>query len=157
MSHLRLIATSLQFHYPKCKTKSSYCSIDVHFQDGAGSRSPWLLPLRTPNTSFMDLFNQLPNKLPKIQWQNELTLHWHSFTEWGTDCIAFPCAYWSYQYIGYTQQQPNNIPITMLEEKEQFRVCWHVLIGDSSGMVSRIFARKGYWPFDNGIMILPSQ
>jgi len=68
--HIRSIATKRHLDYPWCKTKNCWCSIDAHFQDGAGSMSLLFLPLKAANTSSMDVSNQSQLILPKMQSQS---------------------------------------------------------------------------------------
>jgi len=43
-----------------------------------------------------------------------LMLHWGSFSEWGSDCVAFSVAYKGCHYFGYAWQRPNHCSITFL-------------------------------------------
>jgi len=99
---------------PRWNTRNGWCSVDAHFQDGAGS--VWLLlsPLKTANTSFMDGSNQLPLRLPKIQNQKSLTLHWFSFSRWGSDRAVCYFANKGCYQVGYAWQWSNHISITVL-------------------------------------------
>jgi len=74
-SDLWRFATNHELGYPRNKTNNRYCSIDAHFQDGAGSMSRMCLPFNVASTSFMDVLNQSPVRLPKIQDRNILSLH----------------------------------------------------------------------------------
>jgi len=62
--HLWMFATSRQLDYTIHKTKNPSCSVDAHFQDGAGNVLLVFLPLKAANTSLMDVCNQLPFRLP---------------------------------------------------------------------------------------------
>jgi len=85
--------------YPRCKTLNCWCSVDVYFQDGAGSVSLRLLPIKEANTSFMTVCNRLPLRLPKMQYQQLLTLHWRSFPGWGREHVSPLFDYKGGQYI----------------------------------------------------------
>jgi len=61
--------------YPGCETLHCKCSADDNFQDGAGSVSLLVLPIKHANTSVMTICNLWPLKLPKMQDQKSLTLH----------------------------------------------------------------------------------
>jgi len=76
---LRMFTTNPQLHYPGCKTKNHWCSVDAQFQDWAGSALLLFLPVKAANTWLIDVSNQSPVRLPKIQDQKLLTLHWCSF------------------------------------------------------------------------------
>jgi len=99
--HLWMFATNCQLDYARCKTKHCWRSVDAHFQDGAQSQSLLFWPLKAANTSFMDVCNQSPLRLPKMQSQKLLTLRWYSISEWGSDHVTFSFAYKWCQYSGY--------------------------------------------------------
>jgi len=44
--------------------------------------SPSLLPIKVANTSFINICNKLPHRLPKMQDQKSFMLHWCSFSGW---------------------------------------------------------------------------
>jgi len=75
--------------------------MDAHFQDEAGSMSLLFLPLKAANTSFIDIYSQLPLRLPMMQTQKSLTLRWLSISQWGSDHVSpcFVCK--GGQYVGY--------------------------------------------------------
>jgi len=60
-----------------------------------------LLPLKAGNTSFIDVCNQSPITLPKMQSHKSLTLYWRSSSEWGSDLVASSLANKGCQYVGY--------------------------------------------------------
>jgi len=105
-------------NYQIRKTKNCWHSMDAHFQDGVGSVSLLFLPLMAANVSSMDGCNQSECRLPKIQTQQLLTLCWRSFSEWGSDCVAFSFAYKGCQYVGYAYHPPNHFSITVLTRLE---------------------------------------
>jgi len=87
--------------YQLCKTKNYWCSIDIHFQDAAGSVLLLLFPLQAANISSIDVCNQLELRLPKMRSQQSLMVLCRSFSEWGSDRVADCCAYKSCQFVGY--------------------------------------------------------
>jgi len=68
-------------------------SVDAHFEDGAGSISLSLLPIKAVNNRFMTMCNLTPPRLPMIHDQQSLTLRWCSFSWWGMEGIAICFAY----------------------------------------------------------------
>jgi len=50
-----------------------------------------------------------------MQSQNSLTLHWHSFSEWGNDNVAFSFAYNGCHYIQYVYPLPDHLVIIWLK------------------------------------------
>jgi len=47
-----------------------------------------------------------------MQGQKWLTLHWHSFSRWGRECVAFSFANKGGQYVFYEYLQPIATQIT---------------------------------------------
>jgi len=76
-------------------------TIDAHLHDAAASLPLLFLPLRAASISSMDVCNWLQLILPKMHSQKLLTLHCHSFSEWGSDCVTFSVACGGCQYVGY--------------------------------------------------------
>jgi len=74
--------------YPICETLHRWHLVDAHSQDGAGSMSLPLVPLKAANTSFMTICNQSPLRLPKMQDQISLTLRWPSYPGWAWECVS---------------------------------------------------------------------
>jgi len=70
-------------HYPRCETFIHWHSVDTHFQEGAGSMSLSLLPLKEANISVMTICYQSPIRLPNMQDRKSLMLRWCSFPGWG--------------------------------------------------------------------------
>jgi len=95
--------TKQHFKYPEYETKNCWCSFDAHFQDGAGSVSLLYLFVKVANISFKNVCNQSTVRLPIMQHQKLLILHWHSFSRWamqrvtivfalkGSHCIIYEC------------------------------------------------------------------
>ena len=88
-----MFATNRQLDCWCYKTKSHWRSVDTHCQDWVESQWLLFLHLKTASISFMDVCNQLPLRLPKMESQSLLTHHWHSFLKWGSYSVAFPIAY----------------------------------------------------------------
>jgi len=74
--------------YKRCETLNRWCSVDAHFQDGAGSMSLRLLLLTGANTSVMTICNQSPLRLPSMEDRKLLMLRWLSFPRSGTERIS---------------------------------------------------------------------
>jgi len=87
-----IMATS-HCHSPRWNTNNHWHSIDADFQHAAGSDSLSLLPVEAANDLFMIDGNLLHLVLPEIHDQKSLTFHWHSFSSWGRQGIAFGFAY----------------------------------------------------------------
>jgi len=68
--------------YPRCETLHCWRWVDAHFQDGAGSVSLLVLPIKHANTSVMTICNLGPLRLANMQDQKLLTLRWRSFPGW---------------------------------------------------------------------------
>jgi len=68
--------------YPRCEIFHCWRSVDAHFQDGAGSVSLLVLPIKHASASVMTICNLWPLRLPKMQDQKSLTLRWRSFPGW---------------------------------------------------------------------------
>jgi len=67
--HFWLFATNCQIDYPRCKTKNRWHSVDAQVQGGVGRVSPLFLPVQMSNMSFMDVWNQWPDRLHRMQDQ----------------------------------------------------------------------------------------
>ena len=76
---LCITTTKLLLNYRTNKTKNCWRSVDTHFQDGAGSVSLSLLPIKDGNTSIMCIHYQIGFWLPDFQDLKSLTLLWRSF------------------------------------------------------------------------------
>jgi len=51
------------------------------------------LPIKGANAFIINDSNQVSNSLPDLQGRILLTLSWHSFSEWGRECVAFCLTY----------------------------------------------------------------
>jgi len=85
--------------YPRCETLNRRCSVDAHFQGWAGSVLIPLLPIEEANTSFMNVCNQSPLSVPKLQYQKLLMLHWGLFPGWGREHVSQFFDYKGGQYM----------------------------------------------------------
>ena len=88
-------------------TKDRRCSIDAHCQERAGSMSLVLLIPMGANISSTDIYTQLSLRLPKMQDQELMKLHWHSMSGWGSENVAILIASEGSQYLIYGYLQPN--------------------------------------------------
>jgi hypothetical protein len=102
-----MFAIICQLDYPRCKTKNRWRSVDAHFQNRAGSVSLPLLHIKATYTSFMNVWIQLPVRLPKEQDQKSLTRRWLSFSGWGRERFSLVFNYKGGQYIRKGQQSTN--------------------------------------------------
>lgn len=64
------------------------------------------------NSVVIGVFNHAPLRLTKIRDQKSLTLSWHRFSRWGTECVGFFFAYHGGQYLIYNSLQPVATHIT---------------------------------------------
>jgi len=102
-----MFAIICQLDYPRCKTKNRWRSVDAHFQNRAGSVSLPLLHKKAAYTSFMNVWIQLPLRLPKEQDQKSLTRRWLSFSGWGRERFSLVFDYKGGQYIRKGQRSTN--------------------------------------------------
>ena len=110
---LCVVATKFNRNYLTYMTKIRWCSVDAHFQNGAVTISLPVLPIKAGNTMDMSIRDNIGSLLPYLPDQNSLTLRWRSFSEWGSDCIAFFIAYKGWQYDCYVNQRPDWFVITL--------------------------------------------
>jgi len=102
-----------ELDYPKCNTKNCWCSVDAHFQNGAGRVSLSLLHIQAAYTSFMIVCIQLPLRISKLQDKKSLNRRWLSFSGWGRERFSVVVDYKGGQYIR-TGQQYTNVNISRL-------------------------------------------
>jgi len=140
--HLWMFATNSQLDYPRCKTNNWWRSIDTHFQDGAGTESRLFLPLKAANTSFMDVCNQSPVRLPKMQDQKSLVLSWCTFSGWGRERIAiiFPLKAANTSFMDVCNQSPLWLP--KMQSQKLFTLHWCSFSEWGSDPVNFCFAYK---------------
>ena len=72
--------------YPIYKTNNGWHSIDVHFHDGVTKISCTVLAEKAASTLYMNHCHTVTLRLPKMQDQKLLRLHWHSISGWGREC-----------------------------------------------------------------------
>jgi len=76
------------WYYPRCDTSNRWHSFHAHSQDGAGSVSLLLLPIKEASTSIRTICNQCPLRLPSMQDLTSLMLRWCSFPGWGRERLS---------------------------------------------------------------------
>ena len=74
--------------YTICKTKHCWRCVDAHFYNRLTQISCTVLPEKAAITSYMNYCHKAILRLPKMQDQESLTLHWRSFSGWGREHIA---------------------------------------------------------------------
>jgi len=98
---LWIAVTRSHLNYRTYKTKNRWCSVDTDFHDGARSLILLFLSWKPAKTSFMNGCNQSALRLPKMNSQKSLMLHWSSFPAWGSDCVLYSFAKKGRQYAHY--------------------------------------------------------
>jgi len=106
------------WNYRRFETKNHSHCIDTLCQDGAGSVLPFHYPIMAANDSFLNDCNQLPLRLPKMQDQIMLMLHWHLFSWWGREHITIISAHKAGQYFNCVIPQPTQFVMTWLTRPE---------------------------------------
>jgi len=81
--------------------KDCWHFFNTYFHDEADSVSLLFLHLKVANTSFMNVCNQMPVRLPKMLDQKLLSLLWHWFLGGGRECITVLVPSNSCQYLIY--------------------------------------------------------
>jgi len=74
-------------------TKNRLCSVDAHFDDGAGTVLQSVLPIKVAKNSIMTDYNLSEVWFPSLYDQRLLTLCERSFSWWGREGIAICFAY----------------------------------------------------------------
>jgi len=100
-------ATNCHAEYPWCKAKHCWCTIDAHFQNGAGSVSISILLMNAAYTWFMNVCIKLPLSIPKMRDQKLLTHCGLSFSGWGWELVSLLFDYKGNQYIRNGQWYTN--------------------------------------------------
>jgi len=72
-------ATNWNIHYPRCKVRNCWHSVDDHSQNWAVSVLLSLLPINAANTSVMHNSEQITVQLPYLQDHKSLRLCWRPF------------------------------------------------------------------------------
>jgi len=93
-------------YYPTYMTNNRWRSVDAYFQHGAGSVSLSRLAILTADNMLLTVCNLSHPKLPNINDQESLTLHWNSFWRSGREGIAICFAYKGGQWFLYDCLQP---------------------------------------------------
>jgi len=114
LHRLSIAVTRSLFNCRTYKTKNRWCSVDAHFQDGAGSLILLFLIWKAANTSFMNGYNQSALRLPKVHSQKSLTFRWSLFSERGSDRVVYSFAKKNRQYARYGYFRPRHHSITIL-------------------------------------------
>ena len=70
------------------------------------------LPMKAANSRYIDVCDHSPIRLPKMQDQKLLMLHWRSFSEWGRKNVTFFFAYKGSLYLIYERLHPIATQIT---------------------------------------------
>jgi hypothetical protein len=95
-----IITTLWHLDYWRSNSKHRWHSIDTNFHNGTVQMPQLSLTRKAANTSFLNCWNQLPLPLPKMHSPERLTLHGHSFSEWGNNRVVYSFAKKCYQYCG---------------------------------------------------------
>ena len=101
---LCLTIARLFFKYLIFITEYCWHFVDTHFQHGAGRKSLSLLPPKAAYISFMNVCKHLPLRLPKMQNQKLLTLHWFTFAGLGREHVSLVVDYNGGHYIKIRQR-----------------------------------------------------
>jgi len=97
--HIWIIARKRGLHYPRSKTRNCWCSVDVHFVDGATFMPFTVLPETAPITPNMNYCHKVTLRWCKMQDQKLLMLHWRSFSRWGRVRVTLVFAPKGHQYL----------------------------------------------------------
>jgi hypothetical protein len=76
-------------------------------------------PTKTANSSWMEVCNQVPLRLPTMQQVKSLMLHWLSFSRWGREWVSYFFGYKGSQYLVLAYLQPITTQIAQ-DVKPQF-------------------------------------
>jgi len=110
--YFHIATTKSLFIYMTHKTTINWHSVDRHFQNQARSMSFSLLPVTAACTASMNICNQSPLRLTMKYGQKSLMLHWHIFSKYGRESVAFSFAYKCGLYVIYECLHPIAIQIT---------------------------------------------
>jgi len=77
--HLWMFANNHHLGYSRCKDKSCWSSIDIHFQNGAVTMLLSLWPVQAATTSVMHNSDHFAFQFPYSHSQQSFTLRWRSF------------------------------------------------------------------------------
>jgi len=87
MLYITITATS-RCDLPWWKANNLWCSIDAHFEDGAGSASVSLCSMKVAYPLFVAICSLSPLSVPRIHDQQLVTLCWRVFSGWGRERIS---------------------------------------------------------------------
>ena len=104
--HVYTITDAWRFDYQWWKAWNCWHSVDAHSHDGAGHVDLSLFPIKAANTLITNSNNQIASELPESQEQESLMLRWHTYSEWGRECVALSVAWKASQYHIYEWPQP---------------------------------------------------
>ena len=129
-------------YYRRCKTKNRWRAIDAHFQDGAGSVSHSLLPIKSANTSFMTICNLSPPRLPKMHDQESLTLRWHSFLRGGSNIVMNILHHRVADALIMGQRRCTALWVSMMQDQKLSTLHWRSFLGGGSDIVTTFLPIK---------------
>ena len=106
MDWLCFNADAQRFGCPWCKTKNCWCSVEADFYEVVAISSLPFVHIMAANTSVIAWCSRKAVWLSKMQEQQLLTLHWHSFLSDSSDVDASIFGLQGSQYFDYVSQQP---------------------------------------------------
>jgi hypothetical protein len=93
-----------RFHRLKCSVLLG-CSLEnkLHcgYPGGCHGNVACYQPIKPANSRYIDVCDHSPIRLPKMQDQKSLSLHWCSFSEWSRVCVTFSFASEGSLYLVY--------------------------------------------------------
>ena len=112
LGRLSITASKSISNYMSFKIKNCWRLVDAHFQNLAETVHLPLMPIQAANTAIILNYYQLSLKLPDLQDQKSLMLHWHSLSRWGNEDILHWFDYTGSHYIVYESLSDIAIQIT---------------------------------------------
>ena len=106
------------------EANTDWHSVDAHFEDGAGSVSLSLLPIKAVNNQFMTMCNLSPPRLHMIHDQQSLTFRWRLFSWWGMESIVICFAYNGSQNSFMTQLTLSEVSFPRMHDQKQLTLHW---------------------------------
>ena len=94
------------------KTKICWCSIDAHFLVRVTKISCTVMPEKAAMISYMNYCHNTTLRLPRMEDQELLTLHWNPFSGLGRERFTLVFASKGAQYSMYGCLQPDAIYMT---------------------------------------------
>jgi len=110
---LCITTTKSHFNFLTYTTKNCWRSVDSHFQDGVTNICCTVVHEKATNISYMNYWQRVPRREPRMASQTWFTLYQRSFAEWGSDRVAVAFAYKHFQFFGYAYQGPIHFSITL--------------------------------------------